>query len=133
MLKNYLLTSWRNLTKHKAYTGVNLLGLVLGISAFIILGLYVWEDLSFNKFNSKYDRIARVVTVDKARGVSSQKVGVSYPALADAVKENLPEVEETVRISSQGESTIRYNNDNYLVQTAYQLSLIHISEPTRPY
>ncbi|WP_234571783.1 ABC transporter permease [Rhodohalobacter sp. 614A] len=119
MFKNYLLTSWRNLTKHKTYTGVNLIGLVLGISAFIILGLYVWEDLSFNQFNSKYDRIARVVTVDKARGVSSQRVGVSYPALAEAMKENLPEVEETVRISNQGESTIRYNNENYLVQTSY--------------
>lgn len=119
MFKNYLLTSWRNLSKHKTYTGVNLIGLVLGISAFIILGLYVWEDLSFNQFNSKYDRIARVVTVDKARGVSSQRVGVSYPALAEAMKENLPEVEETVRISSQGESTIRYNNENYLVQTSY--------------
>lgn len=119
MLKNYLLTSWRNLTKHKVYTGVNLLGLVLGISAFIILGLYVWEDLSFNTFNSKYDRIARVVTVDKARGVSSQRVGVSYPALAEALEENLPEVEETVRILNQGESSIRYNNVNYLARTTY--------------
>ncbi len=119
MFKNYILTSWRNLVKHKGYTGVNLLGLVLGISAFIILGLYVWEDLSFNKFNSNYERIGRVVTIDKARGVSSQRVGVSYPALGPAMEENLPEIVETVRISSQGQSSVRYNNENYLVETSY--------------
>lgn len=119
MFKNYILTSWRNLVKYKGYTGVNLLGLVLGISAFIILGLYVWEDLSFNKFNSKYDRIARVLTIDKARGVSSQHVGVSYPALAAAMKDNLPEIEETVRIIGQGNAPIRHNNENYVVQNLY--------------
>lgn len=119
MFKNFILISWRNLLKYKGYTGVNLLGLVLGISAFIILGLYVWEDISFNKFNSNYDRIARVVTIDKARGVSSQRVGVSYPALGPALKETIPEVQEQVRILSYGNNPVRYNNENYQVQTTY--------------
>ena len=119
MLKNYLLTSWRNLVKYKGYSFVNLAGLVLGLSAFIILGLYVWEDLSFNKFNSKYDRIARVVTIDKARGVSSQRVGVSYPALATAMKDNIPEIVETTRIMGQGNNPIRVENEFYDVDGRY--------------
>ena len=119
MFKNYLLTSWRNITKYKGYTAINLIGLMLGISAFIILGLYVWEDLSFNKFNSKYDRIARVVTIDKARGVYSQSVGVSYPALATAMKDNIPEIVETTRIMTQGTNPIKVENEFYDVDGRY--------------
>lgn len=119
MFKNYLLTSWRNIIKYKGYTAVNLVGLVLGISAFIILGLYVWEDLSFNKFNSNYDKIARVVTIDRARGVSSQRVGVSYPALATAMKDNIPEIVETTRIVSQGTNPVKYENEFYDVDGRY--------------
>ncbi|MBO6524650.1 MAG: ABC transporter permease [Balneolaceae bacterium] len=119
MFKNYLLTSWRNLAKYKGYTAVNLIGLMLGISAFIILGLYVWEDLSFNRFNSNYDRIARVVTIDKARGVSSQRVGVSYPALATALKDNIPEIIETTRIMGQGTNPVKVENEFYDVNGRY--------------
>lgn len=119
MFRNYILTSLRNLSKYKGYTTINLLGLVLGISAFVILGLYVLEDLSFNKFNSNYERIARVLTVDKARGVSSQDVGVSYPALATAMRENIPEIEETVRIINQGNSPIKVENQFYNVEGSY--------------
>ena len=119
MFKNYLLTSWRNIIKYKGYTAVNLIGLVLGISAFIILGLYVWEDLSFNKFNSNYDKIARVVTIDRARGVSSQRVGVSYPALATAMKDNIPEIVETTRIMSQGTTPVKYENEFFDVNGRY--------------
>lgn len=119
MFKNYILTSWRNLTKYKGYTTINSIGLVLGISAFIILGLYVWEDLSFNKFNSNYDRIARVVTIDKARGVSSQRVGVSYPALATAMRDNIPEIEETVRIINNGQSPIKVEDEFFTAEGVY--------------
>lgn len=119
MFKNYILTSWRNLTKYKGYTAINSIGLVLGISAFLILGLYVWEDLSFNKFNSNYDRIARVLTIDKARGVSSQDVGVSYPALATAMRDNIPEIEETVRIINQGNNPIKVEDQFYNVDGVY--------------
>tara|TARA_R110000868_G_scaffold304437_16_gene565244 strand:+ start:14648 stop:17035 length:2388 start_codon:yes stop_codon:yes gene_type:complete len=119
MFRNYILTSLRNLSKYKGYTTINLIGLILGISAFIILGLYVWEDLSFNKFNSKYDRIARVLTIDRARGVSSQDVGVSYPALATAMKDNIPEILETARIIDQGTTPIKVENQFYDVDGSY--------------
>lgn len=119
MFRNYILTSLRNLSKYKGYTAVNLIGLVMGISAFIILGLYVWEDLRFNKFNSNYDSIARVLTIDKARGVSSQHVGVSYPALAFAMRDEIPEILETARIINQGNNPIKVENEFYSVDGTY--------------
>lgn len=116
MIKHYLLTTWRNLLKNGWFTIVNLTGLIVGISACAILMIYVFEDLNFNKFNTKYDRIARVLTLDKSKGISSQQVGVSYPALAEAMKTEFAEIEETVRIMGGSVNSLTYQNQLFSIE-----------------
>ena len=60
MIKNYFKTAWRNLSKRKAYSIINILGLSLGIASCLVIFLVVQYELSYDKFNSKADRIYRV-------------------------------------------------------------------------
>ncbi len=61
MLKHDLLIGWRSLLKNKGYAFLNIGGLTIGLTVSILIGLWVHDELSFNKFHQNYDRIARVL------------------------------------------------------------------------
>src|SRR5687768_12297814 len=61
MLKNYFKIAWRNITRHKVYTTINILGLSLGICACIVIYLISSYELSFDTFHSGKERIYRVM------------------------------------------------------------------------
>lgn len=61
MFRNYLLVAWRGLRKNKLYTSINVIGLTAGIVSCLLIGLYVWNELSYDRFNKKADRIVRLV------------------------------------------------------------------------
>lgn len=60
MLKNYLKIAWRNLSKNKGYTIINVGGLALGMAVTLIIGLWISDELSHNNYFTNKDRIARV-------------------------------------------------------------------------
>ena len=62
MIQNYLKIAWRNLLKHKSFSLINILGLAIGIGACLIIFLYVHDELTFDQYNVKADRIVRVTT-----------------------------------------------------------------------
>src|SRR6185369_12506971 len=110
MLKNYFTTGLRNLLKQKGYSILNIIGLSFGLAASIVIFLYIQEDLSYDKFNTKYDRIARLLTIDNAEGVSSKLVGVTAPPLGPAAETELPEVLKSARISGGGKLDLSYDD-----------------------
>ncbi|MCB0771010.1 MAG: ABC transporter permease, partial [Flavobacteriales bacterium] len=61
MLKNILLSTLRNLTRSKLYTLINLLGLATGIACFVLIGMYVYHERSYDRFVPHADRVYRVV------------------------------------------------------------------------
>ncbi|MFB9842429.1 ABC transporter permease [Mucilaginibacter ginsenosidivorans] len=62
MIKNYLKVAWRNLIKNKASSAINIGGLAVGMAVVTLIGLWVWDELSFNKYHQNYDHIAQVRT-----------------------------------------------------------------------
>ena len=60
MLSNYLKIAWRNLLKYKLYSGINVLGLTLGIASFLVVLLFLKNEFSYDKFNTNIDRIYRL-------------------------------------------------------------------------
>ncbi|RRB00022.1 ABC transporter permease [Larkinella rosea] len=107
MFNNYLKIALRNLTKNRFYSVIKIAGLAVGLAAGILIALFVYEDFSYDGFNTKKDRIVRVLTIDQAEGVKSKLVGVSYPGLAPAITRDLPEVVNSVRISDQGRISLK--------------------------
>jgi len=91
MFKSFVKIAWRNLKKNKLYTFVNILGLTIGITSCILIGLYVTHELSFDRFNHQADRIARITmeftdgaTVDRS-ALSGTKVGPQFQRMFPAI------------------------------------------------
>ncbi|MCP4708283.1 MAG: hypothetical protein GY869_06640, partial [Planctomycetes bacterium] len=91
----------------KGFSLINIIGLAIGMASCIIIYLYVHQELSFDRFHSKEDSIYRVLTIDKALGVSNNLVGITIPPLAPALKSELPEIIEVARFNYNGRIPIR--------------------------
>jgi putative ABC transport system permease protein len=61
MLRNYFKIAFRNLLKHKGYSFINIFGLATGMAVAMLIGLWVWDELSYDKYHKNYDRIAKVM------------------------------------------------------------------------
>jgi len=82
MFKNYITIAWRNLVKTKGYSFINIGGLALGMSVALIIGLWVNDELSFNKYHHNYDQIAQVMKAGTFQGKHySGQTYLQYPML----------------------------------------------------
>jgi ABC-type antimicrobial peptide transport system permease subunit len=61
MIKSYFKTAWRNLVKSKGYSAINIGGLAVGMAVAMLIGLWIYNELTFNKYHTNYDRIAQVM------------------------------------------------------------------------
>ncbi len=61
MIKNYFKIAWRNLLKNKGYSALNIGGLAVGMAVAMLIGLWVYNELSYNKYHQNYERIAQVM------------------------------------------------------------------------
>ena len=98
MIRNYIKTALRSLLKNKGFTFINILGLALGLATCLLIIFFVVDELSYDRYNTKYDRIYRVNTDLKFNGTTSYFAGSPIP-LADALVREFPEVEKAVRIT----------------------------------
>ncbi|MCB0548378.1 MAG: ABC transporter permease [Phaeodactylibacter sp.] len=98
MLSNYLKIAIRNFTKNKLYTGLNLLGLTVGMAACLLLLQYVSYEWSFDRFHSKADHIYRVVNDRYQDGKRVQIGTITYPVVGPQMDEDFPEITNHTRI-----------------------------------
>jgi ABC-type antimicrobial peptide transport system permease subunit len=61
MFKNYIKMAWRNLLTSKMYSALNIVGLATGMAVALLIGLWVWDEVSFNSYHQHYDRLAQVM------------------------------------------------------------------------
>lgn len=98
MIKNYFNTAFRSLIRNKAYTFINIAGLVIGIAFSCMLYIYVSNELSYDTFHTKSDRIFRALTIDKSDPENIRRYTVSMAPLGPALVSNFPEVADMVRL-----------------------------------
>ena len=110
MLRGLILTAARNLRRHKAYSLLNLLGLTIGISACLLVLLFVRLEFSRGTAYPKTDRIHRVIswtiTNDDERRYNRGSDGLIGPAMLEA----FPEVEEVVRSQAHWPARVRWGD-----------------------
>jgi putative ABC transport system permease protein len=107
MLRNYLKIALRTLWKSRVYTAINGLGLAVGIAACLLIAGYVADELSYDRFHERADRIHRVVHYADWDGGSLRLAPTSAP-FAPALQREYPEIEKTVRILAEGGGPIRF-------------------------
>jgi putative ABC transport system permease protein len=107
MIKNYIKVALRNLWKNKGYSAINILGLAVGLATCLLILLYVWDELSFDKFNAKAERIYRIQS-DIKFGGSELKLSVSSDPMGATLKSDYPQVEQYTRIfASEGSMLLK--------------------------
>lgn len=123
LLGNYLKIAWRNLYKHKTYASINIFGLVVGITSFIIIMLYVRDERSYDQFHKDADRIHRIV-VDHIEADGSVSPRISTPgALTEAIKREIPDVEHATRLHASSWGKVLLKNENH---TSYDKNLLYV-------
>ena len=97
MVKNYFIIAIRNLFRQKGYSILNISGLAIGLAAFILIVIYVVNELSYDKFHEKADRIYRVCVNGMVAG-DVLNVAVSAAPTAEAMIRDIPEIINATRI-----------------------------------
>lgn len=113
MLKNYLKIALRNLWKNKGYSAINIIGLAVGLATCLLILLYVWDELSYDRFHEKADRIFRVDS-DIKFGGTDMKIAVSSDPMGPTLKRDYPEVEQYARIYASSGGRLMKKGDNYI-------------------
>lgn len=109
MFKNYFKIALRSLWRNKAFSAINILGLAVGIATCLIIMLYVYNELSYDRYNEKADRMYRICFQGNVQGEVMKESSV-MPPVAEALKSDYPEVEASTRIRHYGTPKLLYNN-----------------------
>ena len=107
MIKTYFKTAWRNLSKHKAYSLINILGLTLGIASCLVIFLVVKYELNYDRFHSKANRTYRVTL-----NAIDFNPSVSF-AVAPAMRTDFPELEAVSQTWFQNSAQIKVGDTRY--------------------
>lgn len=99
MFKNYLKIAYRNIKKHMGYSLINVAGLAIGMACCILILLFVFDELSYDKFHENHDRIIRVTRKwFNEDGVVNLHLGHVAPPIAPLLKNDFPEIIHAVRL-----------------------------------
>ncbi|MDD9948009.1 MAG: ABC transporter permease [candidate division Zixibacteria bacterium] len=113
MLRNYLTIALRNLLRHKGYSAINVLGLAIGIACCILIMLYVQDELSYDRYHEKRDRIYRLAESATVAGRPIEAAITPAP-WAPVLAEEYPEIERITRIKPPGSRwLIRYKENRF--------------------
>jgi len=86
MIKNYFKTAWRNLLKNKAHSLINIVGLSVGMAVAMSIGLWIWDELSYDKDNPNYKQIAQIFQNNSLNGEKGTWTSMPLPLGAELRK-----------------------------------------------
>jgi len=111
MIRNYIKTAFRSLMKNKGFTFINVLGLALGLATCLLIVFYVFDELSYDRYNVKADRVFRLNYDIKFGGVQNP-YAITPPIAGAALKADFPEVEEVARFRNRGGNKVKKGAQN---------------------
>jgi putative ABC transport system permease protein len=101
MLRNYFLLAWRHLTKKKVYSAINIAGLSTGMAIAILIGLWVYDELSFDHYFPNHRHLAIVLESDSAQGMHYRGSTIMVP-LGNALRSNYSDLFSRTALYSDG-------------------------------
>lgn len=128
MLRNYILIAFRNVRKNKVFSAINIFGLGIGLAACLLIFQFVTFELSYDKFNEKFDRIFRITNDRFQNGKLIQHGTIMYPTIGPTMARDFPEVEIYTRLMPAGDLNIKaeeriFRGDNAHFADEYFLSV----------
>jgi len=115
MIRNYLKIAWRNLLKNKLYSFINIFGLAVGLTCFLLITLYVVDELSYDRQFKDAERIFRINS-DIKFGGAEQRMAVSSDPFGATLKKDYAEVEQYVRLYANNSRRFVKKGSEFLVE-----------------
>ena len=112
MIKNYLLIAWRNLRKNKTFSIINITGLSIGVSCFLLIALYVLDELSYDKYNVHAHQIYRIDDQIKF-GDFSYDGAETPPIMGPAFMKDYPQIVQYVRFKKHDSFVVQNGSENF--------------------
>jgi putative ABC transport system permease protein len=109
-LGNMIKIAWRSAMRQTQFTALNLIGLTLGIATCLAIGLYVYDESTYDRFHANGDRVYRI-NQPMIWGDWDEQMGTTGPGIAEAIKTDIPDFEEITRLFYIGEQPIRVTNN----------------------
>jgi len=132
MLKNYFKTAFRNLSRHKNYTFINIAGLAVGIAVCLVIFIVIQFHLSYDNFHSKKNRIYRVLTEYHHSDAAEIFYGMGVPIPMPAgLKNDFPQVEKVAPIYVEGDDQLLVlDNNGQPVKKFKEHKGVYITQPS---
>lgn len=132
MLKNYLRIAFRNLTRNRNYTVINIAGLAVGVAVCMMIFIIIQYHTSFDTFHPKKDRVYRVLTEYHHEEGASMLYGKDVPfPLPAALKNNFPQIEQVAPIFASHDDQILIPGDNGSVVASFKETKgVYFTEPS---
>src|SRR6266496_4061631 len=118
MIKNLLLIAIRNFKKDKWFSLLNILGLTIGITFSLFLIFYITDELNYDRYNEKADRVFRIISYIHEKDKNTNWAITQAP-LAATLKKDFPEVEESGRFMSRERTLFKNGNNNFYETKVY--------------
>jgi putative ABC transport system permease protein len=111
MFKNYFKLAWRNLTKYKFISFINLFGLTVGLTCCMLILTYILNELSYDRYNKDADQVYRVTrTFYDGNGKEMLNLSTVAPPFGYYLPTDFPEIEKMTRLLNSGTTPLRYKD-----------------------
>jgi putative ABC transport system permease protein len=114
MLKNHIKIAWRILRKDKLYSLLNILGLTLGISGFLMISLFIQDELSYDRFFPESENVFRITS--NWGEIATASYATAPPPLGPRIQSDIPEIEAVTRLLKWNDFTVQPAQGNNMDQ-----------------
>ena len=112
MLKNYLKIAFRNILRQKTYSFINIAGLTIGLTCFILIIFYIRYELSYESQHKNADKIYRVNVVQQHPN-NVYRLSHSMVPLGETLAKEIPEIDDFVRFQNAGKTMLNHDNKKF--------------------
>src|SRR3989339_1484206 len=112
MILNYLKIALRNIARHKSFSFINIIGLALGIASALLIFMWVYDEITFDKFHKQIDQIYRVEQDQFYNGEAYHVNVTPYPS-GEGWKMEVPEIEDAIRFANTGNLLLKYEEKSF--------------------
>jgi len=112
MIKNFVITAWRNLKSNKAFSFINIFGLSVGLTCCMLIGAYLYQELTYDTYPAQAKRIYRVGLHSNGNNAAADFPSVDI-AVGQGIKNAFPEVLASTRLTNRGPVFVKYNDQQF--------------------
>jgi len=112
MIRNYFKIAFRNLVKTKVFSFINIIGLTVGITGFLLTALYIFDELTFDRFHKNASNIYRLVDNRTSDGGKQTKIAGAGYQVSEKGKKDLPEIKDVARLATFSRINVMATENN---------------------